>query len=98
MGVAPRGVVALGEEQDVVAHRRELPAAERTRVGRRLQVLRAPELPPARLAGHFVVTVVTVPVVLVVVVVSVVTVKVVVVGAIVPTGQSSPVLDLTSRQ
>jgi len=91
-------VVALGEEQDVVAHRRELPAAEWARVGRGLQVLRAPELPPARLDGHFVVTVVIVPVVLVVVVVGRVVVMVVAVGAVVPTGQSTPVLDFSTRQ
>ncbi len=50
-----RAAVASGrprEQEHVVAHRRELPAAERARVGRRLQVLRAPELPPARLGGH----------------------------------------------
>src|SRR5207248_844722 len=65
--VAAQRVVALREEQDVVAHRREPPSAKRARVGRRLQVLRAPELPPARLAAHVVVTVVTVPIVFVVV-------------------------------
>lgn len=95
--VPSRRVVALGEEQDVVAHRREPAAAERTGVGRRLEVLRAPELPPARLGIHFV-TVVIVPVVLVVVVVSVVEVTVVAVGPIVPTGQSTPVLDFSTRQ
>ena len=92
-------MVALGEEQDVVAHRRELPPAERARVGRGLQVLRAPELPPARLGGHFfVVTVVIVPVVLVVVVVPRLVVTVVAVGAAVPTGQLIPVLDFSTRQ
>ena len=96
--VAPQRVVALGEEQDVVAHRRELPPAERARVGRGLQVLRPPELPPARLRGHFVVTVVIVPVVLVVVVVPTLVVTVVAVGTAVPAGQSIPVLDFSTRQ
>jgi hypothetical protein len=72
MGVAPRRAVALREKQNVVAHRCEPPAAERARVGRGLQVLRAPEIPPARLGGQSVVTVVTVPTVRVVVVVPVV--------------------------
>jgi hypothetical protein len=46
-------MVALGKEQDVVAHRCESPPAERAAVRRRFQVLRAPELPPARFGVHF---------------------------------------------
>lgn len=95
--MAPLRMVSFWEEQEMIAHRGQLPTAEWARVGRRLQVLRAPELPPARLAAHFV-TVVTVPVVLVVVVVPAVTVTDVAVGAAVPTGQSTPVLDLSTRQ
>jgi hypothetical protein len=46
-------MVALRKEQDVLAHRGEVAAAERAAVGGRLEVLRAPELPPARRVGHF---------------------------------------------
>ena len=56
MRVAPLPVVALGEEQHVVAHRGEPPAAQWAGVGGWLEVLRAAELPPARF-GHFVVVV-----------------------------------------
>ena len=51
--VAPLRVVTLREEQDVVAHRGEPAAAERAAVGGGFEVLRAPELPPARRFGHF---------------------------------------------
>jgi hypothetical protein len=51
--VPPSGVITLRKEQDVVARRGQVPAAERARVRRGLQVLRAPELPPARLGAHF---------------------------------------------
>lgn len=53
MRVAPPGTIAFREEQDVVAHRGELTLAEGATVRGRLQVLRAPELPPARRGGHF---------------------------------------------
>ena len=58
MRVAPLRVVALGEEQHVVAHRREPPAAQGARVRGGLEVLRAPELPPAGSGPHFPVVVV----------------------------------------
>jgi hypothetical protein len=46
-------VVTFGEEEHVVAHRRELPAAQGTGVRGGLEVLRAAELPPTGLlAGH----------------------------------------------
>ena len=55
--VSPRRAVALREEQDVVGHRCEAPAAQRTGVRGGLQILRAPELPPARSAHFFFVAV-----------------------------------------
>jgi len=54
--VAPLRVVTLREEQHMVAHRGEPAAAERAVVGGGFEVLRAPELPPARRFGHFFLT------------------------------------------
>jgi hypothetical protein len=54
--VAPLRVVPLREEQDVVAHRGEPAATERAAIRGGLEVLRAPELPPARRFGHFFLT------------------------------------------
>jgi hypothetical protein len=55
--VSPKRVVALREEQNMIGHRLEAPAAERAGVRRGLEIVRAAELPPARL-GHFWVVVV----------------------------------------
>ena len=54
--MAPQRVVALGKEEDVVGHRLEAPSAQGAGVRGGLEVLRAAELPPARV-GHFVVVV-----------------------------------------
>jgi hypothetical protein len=46
VGVAPAARVALGHDQDVLAQRGQVFVAERAAVGRRLEVLRAPDRPP----------------------------------------------------
>jgi hypothetical protein len=54
MGVPAPPVVALGEQQHVLAQRGQVPAAQRAAVGGRLEVLGRAEGPPARLGpiGH----------------------------------------------
>jgi hypothetical protein len=58
MGVPASRRVTLGEEQHVVAQRSQPSSAQRAGVRGRLEVLSAPELPPARPGGHVSVVVV----------------------------------------
>jgi hypothetical protein len=54
VGVAPAGAIALGEQQHVLAERRQMAPAQGAAVGGRLEVLGAAHRPPARLGllGH----------------------------------------------